>query len=281
MAERAEAERSNHGSLDAAFDIAERDSEVGAGIIAGALAYRLFIWLLPFGLVLVAGLGIAAGASSESPQAAAKSVGLAGLVSNSIASAAKGSARWYALAVGIPVLLYTTRSLLRALIVAHRLAWTDLRATAPKPTVRATVRLLVLLSGYFVLTGLASTARHSSFAVGMLVSLILLAPYGGLWLLVSVRLPHRDADWRALLPGALVFGVGAELIQVVAAYFIAPWSLSKQGTYGALGIAAALLFALYVVGRLMVGTAVLNATLWDRKLRAAQRSPAETASTAP
>jgi membrane protein len=281
MAERAEAERSNHGSLDAAFDVAERDSEVGAGIIAGALAYRLFIWLLPFGLVLVAGLGIAAGASSESPQAAAKSVGLAGLVSNSIASAAKGSARWYALAVGIPVLLYTTRSLLRALIVAHRLAWTDLRAAAPKPTVRATVRLLVLLSGYFVLTGLASTARHSSFPAGLLVSLILLVPYGGLWLLVSVRLPHREADWRALLPGALVFGVGGELIQVVAAYFIAPWSLSKQGTYGALGIAAALLFALYVVGRLMVGTAVLNATLWDRKLRASRRSPAETTSTAP
>ena len=39
----------------------ERDSEVGGGIIAGALAYRLFIWLLPLALVAVAGLGFAVG----------------------------------------------------------------------------------------------------------------------------------------------------------------------------------------------------------------------------
>ena len=38
--------------------MADRDADVGGGIIAGALAYRLFIWLLPFALVLVAGLGL-------------------------------------------------------------------------------------------------------------------------------------------------------------------------------------------------------------------------------
>jgi hypothetical protein len=50
--------------------------------------YRLFIWLLPFALVAVAGLGLAADAESESPQDAAESLGLEGLVSNSIANAA-------------------------------------------------------------------------------------------------------------------------------------------------------------------------------------------------
>ena len=54
----------------------DRDGEVGGGIIAGALAYRLFIWLLPLTLVAVAGLGIAADASSESPGRAAGSLGL-------------------------------------------------------------------------------------------------------------------------------------------------------------------------------------------------------------
>jgi uncharacterized BrkB/YihY/UPF0761 family membrane protein len=267
LAERAQAERSNHGSLDAGFEVYDRDVEVGGGIIAGALSYRFFIWLLPFALVLVAGLGIGASAASDSPDQAANKLGLAGLVSNSIASAAQGTGHWYALIVGIPLALWATRSLLRAMIGTHRLAWTDLRAAAPRPTTGATVRLFGLLIAFFVLAGLGGAARASSFWVGLVVSLLLVVPYGGLWLLVSVRLPHRDAGWKDLLPGALLFGVGIELLQVFFVYIIAAMALSKQGTYGALGIASALLFGLYLLGRLMVGSAVLNATLWDRKCR--------------
>jgi uncharacterized BrkB/YihY/UPF0761 family membrane protein len=269
IAERAEAERARHGALDAAFEVVNRDVEVGGGIIAGALAYRFFIWLLPFALVLVAGLGLAAGAASVSPQSAAKSLGLAGLVSNSVASAAKGSARWYALIVGIPILFLTTRSVLRVLIGAHRLVWTDLRAAAPRPTPRATARLLALVLCFFAFSAIAGAAREWSFAAGVLVSLVLIVPYTALWLLVSIRLPHRDSGWLSLIPGALAFGVGIGLIQIVAAYVLAPLSLSKQGTYGALGIAAALLVGLFLISRLMVGAAVLNATLWERQTRAA------------
>ena len=58
----------------------DRDAEVGGGIISAALAYRLFIWLLPLTLVVVAGLGIAADASSGSPEEAARSLGFEGLV---------------------------------------------------------------------------------------------------------------------------------------------------------------------------------------------------------
>jgi uncharacterized BrkB/YihY/UPF0761 family membrane protein len=263
IAQRAEAARQDHRTLDTLFAAFERDVEVGGGLIAGALAYRFFIWLLPFGLVLVAGLGISADAASTTPIEAAKSLGLAGLVSQSIASAASGSSRWYALIVGVPILFWATRSVLRALIGAHRLVWTDLRAAAPRPTAKATARLLVLILGFFVFTGLAGAARASSFAGGLVASLLLVVPYAAFWLLISIRLPHRDADWKALIPGALVFGLGIQVVQLLTAYLIAPMSLSKQGTYGALGIAAALLLGLFMISRLMVGSAVLNATLWD------------------
>ena len=101
--------------------------------MAGALAYRLFIWLLPLALVAVAGLGYASDAARR-PKAAADSVGLAGIVSNSVASGSKRSSRAYALLVGIPLLIMVTRSLLRTLIVAHRLIWTESPARAsPSP----------------------------------------------------------------------------------------------------------------------------------------------------
>jgi membrane protein len=272
VARRAEKARADHKTLDGAFEAVARDVEVGGGIIAGALAYRFFIWLLPFALVLVAGLGIAADAAGDSPVDAAKTLGLAGLVSQSVASAASGANRWYALIVGVPVLLYLTRSVLRALIGAHRLVWTDLRAAAPRPTPKATVRLLGLMLAFFVLSGLAGAARAWSTGLGIVVTLLMIVPYTGFWLLVTLRLPHRDAGWKALLPGAIAFGIGIELIQVFTAFVIAPMSLSKQGTYGALGIAAALLFGLYLIARLVVGAAVINATLWDREARQLRES---------
>jgi uncharacterized BrkB/YihY/UPF0761 family membrane protein len=268
LQERAQAERRRHDSVDAAFEMADRDGEVGGGIIAGALAYRFFIWLLPLALVVVAGLGFAADSADESPEDAAESVGLAGLVSDSIARAAESPNRWYALLVGIPVLLWTTRSLLRALIGAHRLVWTDLRSAAPKPTVLGTVRLLALLLCGLLFAGLASAVRAWSGGTGLVSTLLVALPYAGIWLLASLRLPHRDAPWTALVPGALLFGVGLEVLNIVAAYVIAPWAITKQGTYGALGAAAALLLALFFLSRLIVGAAVLNATLWERGARA-------------
>jgi uncharacterized BrkB/YihY/UPF0761 family membrane protein len=267
LAARAQAERGRHASVDAAFEMVDRDVEVGGGIIAGALAYRLFIWLLPFALVCVAGLGIAADAASESPQDAAGSLGLSGLVSSSIASAARSSGRWYALLIGIPVLLVATRSVLRVLIGAHRLIWVDVRAAAPKPTIGASLSLLAVFLVIYGVSALASAARAWSEAPGVLVTLAVGSLYVVVWVFVSLRLPHRDASWLALVPGALLFGAGIEVLHVVAAYVIAPWALAKQGTYGALGVAATLLFGLFLMARVVVGAAVVNATLWDRRNR--------------
>lgn len=269
LSERAAVERSRHASLDAAYDMVDRDGEVGGGIIAGALAYRLFIWLLPLALVLVAGLGIAADAASSSPEGAGRTLGLAGLVSGSVAAAASDSARWYALLVGVPALLFATRSVLRVLIGAHRLVWTDVRDAAPRPTPAATLRLLALLLALFAVSVIASAARAWAGGPGIGVSLALVAPYAAVWLLVSVRLPHRRAPWRALVPGAAVFGLGVELLQLAIAYVIAPMALDKQGTYGALGLAASVLLGLFLFSRLVVAGAVVNATLWERRLRAA------------
>ncbi len=267
LAHRARAERGRHESVDAVFEMVERDSDVGGEIIAGALAYRLFIWLLPVALIAVAGLGFAADASSESPEEAAESLGLEGLISSSIANAANSPNRWYALLVGIPVLVWATRSVLRVLIGAHRLVWTDDRTMAPKPKLVPSLRLLLLLLCFGVASTAASAMRAWSTGPGALATVVSLVPYAGLWLLVTVRLPHRDAPWAALIPGAAVFAVGLQLLHVVLVYVITPWALAKQGTYGALGVGAALLVSLFLVSRLAVAAAVVNATLWDRRGR--------------
>ena len=280
--DRAQAERSRHASLDAVFEMIDRDDEVAGGIIAGALAYRLFIWLLPLGLVAVVGLGIAADASSESPQKAADELGLLGLVTTSIADASESSNRYYALAIGIPILIYVTRSVLRVLIGSHRLVWRDLRSAVPRPTIAASLEVLGLFAALAVAYGLSrAVGKHTAGLVGVVVTLVMTLPYAGIWLLVSRRLPHRGAPWQALVPGALLFGVGTEVIHLVAVYFIAPYSLAKQGTYGALGVAAVLLLGLFFFSRLIVGAAVVNATLWERRARREAPEPESAPAAAP
>ncbi len=264
-AERAEAMRREHGSVDAAYVAADRDSEIGGGLMAGALAYRIFIWLLPFALVVVGGIGVAAEVSSDSTSTAARSLGLTGIVSHSVAEASNGSSRWYALLIGIPLLIWATRGLLKALVVVHRLVWGDSRRAVPKPSLGDMARLLVFLAAYFAIRELARWVGvwTGSVALRILVGLVAVSVW---WLLVSWRLPHRDARRRDLVPGAIIMAAGLELIADVSTYLIAPRVESSQSTYGALGIAATLLFGLYLVSRLVVASAVVNATAQERRV---------------
>ena len=148
--------------------------------------------------------------------------------SSSIANAADRPNRWYALLIGIPVLIWATGSMLRVLIGAHRLVWTDVRARAPKPKLVLSLRLLVLLLCFGVVSTAASAIRAWSTAPGVLATLVALVPYAGLWVLIAVRLPHRDAPWTALVPGALVFAMGVELFHAVIVYVISPGPLRSR-----------------------------------------------------
>ena len=42
---------------------------------------------------------------------------------------------------------------------------------------------------------------------------------------------------------------------------------SSQSAYGVLGVAAGLLFTLFVVSRIVVAAAVVNVTIWDGRRR--------------
>ena len=91
--------------------------------------------------------------------------------------------------------------------------------------------------------------------------------WGLLWLAGSWLLPHGDAPWTALIPGALLVAFCAEALRVLTVYYVARKVGSSSAIYGGLGAAAALLTWFYLVARAMVGSLVLNATLWGRRQR--------------
>ena len=209
-AERVEGSRQAHGSVDAAFRIFDRDSEIGGGIMAGSLAYRLFIWLLPFSLVVVGGIGFGAGAADESPASAARSLGLRGVVASSVAEASQARRGGTRSRSGSDPDLGdegpAARARRRAPARVGRPA-----AVVPKATLSATFRFLGMFLLYFLLRELASNvgAWTGSFVLKTLVGLVSMF---GWWLLVSLQLPHRGTSWRALVPGAILVAVGLELL---------------------------------------------------------------------
>lgn len=257
---RAEAARSRHPIIDVGYRLVERDSSIGGGLLAGALAYRLFVLLLPTALLCVAGLGLYADAADKSTSEAAREAGLHGLIASQVSSTSSSGARWLVFLLMVPAVLYATATLCRALAIVHGIVW-----HGSGRGVRVTPRGIGMLFAALLLAVAAAQAvgwirRHDQLG-GLAALLAYLVLVGGAWLLVSRQLPHRDVPWRALVPGAVLVGVGFLFVNVFNVYVTTRLVEDRADTYGALGIATALLLSLVIVGRLMVVSAELNALL--------------------
>jgi uncharacterized BrkB/YihY/UPF0761 family membrane protein len=262
--ERIDAARGRHSLLDLGLTVAERDSDIGGALLAGALAYRLFVLLLPTVLLLVSGLGLYAGASDKSPAEITRDAGINGLIGNEVASAASSRGRVLVFLLMIPVVLYATTTLYRALAKVHGLIWEG-SARGVRVAPRGIVTLLAAVAVQFAAVELVGWIRRNDQFAGVAVLGVYLLVVGGAWLVVSTQLPHSDVRWRALLPGAAVFGVGLLFVNVFNVYVTTRLVEGRADTYGALGIAAALLFSLVLVGRVMITSAELNALLAERR----------------
>ena len=261
---RVEAARAGHASIDVGFDLAERDSAIGGGLLAGALAYRLFVLLLPTTLLLVSGLGLYAGTIDKSPAKVAEEAGLHGLIAAQVASAASGRGRGAVFLLMVPAVLYALVALYRAIAKVHAIVWHG-SGRAVRITPRGVGVFLGALVFQFAVIEIVGWIRRGDQVGGLAALLVYLVLVGTTWLLVSIQLPHREVRWPGLLPGALLFGAGLFFINVFNIYVTTRLVEGRANTYGALGIAAALLFSLVLVGRLTVMSAELNASLHERR----------------
>lgn len=253
----------DRGSVAIVRDVVLLDRAVAGRELAGALAYRLFFWFLPFVLVLVAGLGVYSDASDQTPQEAADRLGLAGLVVHSVAAAATSSARWYALLIGLPILLYLTRSLLRSVVAIHRLAW-GMEPRRGHLTLTNVLLFLAAMVASLSVAAVVSGSIQASAWFWVAVAPLAVLLRAAIWLALSLRLPARDPQLATLLPGAAVVGVGFLAVNVFTQLAVVWIGDTREDTYGALGLAATILFSLWLTSRVIVVSAVVNAALWSR-----------------
>jgi uncharacterized BrkB/YihY/UPF0761 family membrane protein len=252
-------------ALDAAIGAGQRDSRSGGSVLAGALAFRLFVPLLPFALLIVAILGYATSENADTPKSVADSLGVREATLTTIADSAKlsGGDRIGVIAFGLFALLVASLSAVRALRAIHALAWGLPLGRFPR-TLGATIAFIGWATLFFGLWALGGWARKTLGPAGIPLTIALLGGFFALWLAVSRMLPHPPGlPWRAFIPGAILVAVGMEAIHLATVLYLSHKAEQVSASYGALGISLVLLLWLYFLGRLIVAAAFLNATVWE------------------
>ena len=266
-----EAKRPSSRAVDAAFATLERDVTSGGGVLAAALAFRIFIFMVPYVFVIVTAFPFASDAADQDPTELADKFGMAGLASTAIRSASDLSF-WHRAALlvaGLFALVLASRSLVRVLRITHGLAW-NVRVPKLKKSTRAALVLILVVFGMLIFGSV--TAEVDIGVVGLIPSIVAGFVVVAIWLFVQWRLPHQaDVTWKELIPGAVLVGVGIEVLQLATVVYFARSIESKSSTYGAIGAALAILLWAYILGRIIVSGAMLNAVLWEQSQRGTAR----------
>lgn len=266
-AQRSRLQESRAGSpiVEIGFRVLERDVGSAGGVLGGGLAYRLFFWTLALTVLAAGALGFASSAG-EDVAADGRRLSMGQELATTVSEAARQSqnGRWWLLAVGCVLVVWFAWSLMRALRLLHATAW----RVHPGRTLPHPLGILGVLSVPLALVAVSATAGFlrsslgpvsglTSFAVGsVLIALIVT--------LGASRLPAPpDVSWTAHLPGAAAFVLVLQGISLLAQLYLADRLVSSQEIYGALGLAATLLFALYLVSRGLVWAFEINAVTWE------------------
>jgi uncharacterized BrkB/YihY/UPF0761 family membrane protein len=260
-----EARRADSASLDTAFEAVERDAQTGGGVLAAAVAFRLFMFLVPYAFVMVTGFGLAATGAGQDPKDAARSAGISGLLASAVGSTSSLSLfnRIVVLLFGGIALAFTARSLIKVLWIVHRLIW----RVQPdrKPTPWAALILVGVVTAIFGLADLVAWMGSQSLALRLVAFVLTIVGSGAAWFLASLWLPREECPWTALLPGAVIVGLGVGLLQLLTITYVAYEVSRKSSLYGAIGIAIALLLWPYFAGRLLTAAIAANASVWKRR----------------
>jgi uncharacterized BrkB/YihY/UPF0761 family membrane protein len=254
--------RKRSSRVDALLLAIERDNATAGGVLASAVAFRVFLFIVPLVVWMV--LILNAGTGSGSPKAI-KSRGIAGIIAKTVGESPNSSLlhRIVTILVVSFFLFIAARTLFKVLRTIFALQWGV--AVKKVKTVRPAFAVLVLTVLAFGLGALVSRLREYSLPLGLVGAIIYFVVPAGLWLLASRYLPHDEkAPWWALVPGAIAVGVGVVVLQIVTVYYLVGEVQRKSQLYGTLGTALTLLLWAYLLGRVLVFSSVLNATLWQR-----------------
>lgn len=264
LQDRVQTAAGEHRPLAIGLAVARKDIEVGGTLLAGALGFRIFIWMLPCSLLAATVLGFTE-TSGRPPDELVQDLGMSPLTASLVGQLGEQAerGRYLTLLLGLLLLAWAGLTLSRAFDRVRDRVWLTRLSRKPTTTLARAARynLLLLLVVLVNMAGpIVAGVLGRDAAVISLPSLLV-------YLLLGIFLlsPEWPPQWRTAWPGALLIALGAEGLHLAAVIYL-PGKLARASElYGALGVAAAVLVWLALMARLIVLGQVLNAVLAERR----------------
>ena len=270
-----EREQANRSSVRIAVDTFNRDRRFAGGLLAGGLAFRVFLWMLPLALVMVNLFAAAADGLDEPPSELARETGFSAAIAATVAEGVEASenGRWYLLAIGVVLTLWAGMGVVKATRLISGLAW-EVPPKMEQNPLASSARLCLAIVVVLIINRLAAWLLQGPFASDVLVIGLEMAALASICALIFARLPHAlDAGLRDMWPGALAVAIGVLASRVVTTVYFAGKLDRVDDLYGALGVASVFLAWLFILTRLWVVGTGLNASTYLSRLEATAKPP--------
>ena len=247
------------------FGSVEHESSIGGALLAGAVAFRFFIFVVPYVFVLTFGFGLGAQAAGQDPADLARRTGVVGLAANAINASSDASTFTKIVTLGVATyaLISASRTMVKALIIVHALTW-RVPLVKVKGLFKMAFLAIGLVSGILLIELVINKIHYESVPLWVVATTLFILVPTGLWLFVTLKVfpSAPGVTWRDLSIGALVFGIGTQGLHVITVLWLSRSFSSKSETYGALGAALTILLWAYILGRLVTASASVSAVLW-------------------
>lgn len=255
--------RSRSPIVDTLAAVAERDRASFGTVVGSAIALRLFLFLLPAVLFLV-GLAALFGSGVDAEDIN-ENLGITASIAEQVAAAMsqQATAGWIALGVGAFGMATGGRALARVMIAGSALAW---GIPITRGGTLRVIRMVVLVVMTFVVAaGVVNRIRLATgVAVGGVAIMVAAAIYVVLFTVLLSVLPSTTRDPGSSLPGAVLSGAAIALMQAATQLYVTQRFGNASSLYGGLGSAAVLVGWLFVFGRVLTLSVVLNAVVYER-----------------
>jgi membrane protein len=245
--------------------IHERVGAVGGGPLSSSIALAGFLSLFPLLLVGVAVLGFVSAGDTDFTTEVVDQLGLEGKAADQVVEVIDTAeqSRRAASVVGLVGLAWAGLGVAGALEHALNATWQvkprgiTSRLVAVAWLVGAGLLFLGSMALGPLLNELPGPVTVPTILAGFVLNVLLFV-----WMFVA--LTNVGLPWRVQLPGAVLGGVGLEVLKIIGSVYVPRLVASSSALYGSLGVVFAILAWLALSARLVVYAAAFNVVRYER-----------------
>lgn len=251
------------------LDVQDRVGEINGGFIASAITMSIFVAIFPLLLVAIAVIGFLAAGDDQLPTRLIEDLGLTGAAADNVQDAIQraSESRQAASIVGVLGLAWSGSAVAVALQQGVRAPWQE-RSEGLRDRLLGMAWLVVAALGFAVALALGGilnfvpdevpTLLVAAVAIAVGVATEIGLFWWMFWGLGTRRVPARD-----LLPGAIVAGVGFEVLKLVGTLWVPQLVARSSSLYGPLGVVFATLAWLVLFAKLIIYASTANAVRFE------------------